>query len=376
MTFHRNEIRTGLLVVFSIAVLVAVLIYLGMPGAVVPQKKFSIFFDNAGGLEPGAPVLLAGRKIGQVTELHSPVPENVRPDPKMETLVDVQVEKSAHVFKKVNARMTQPSMLGKPVIDFTTGQESSGLAPDGAVFIGERQPGIADAVPTIIEKLDPVLAKVTATLDSLQKTADNLSAITKEGSDLPKALAEFRTFGTHLNQVTGPDSPLRHTLANLEKLSGDEGKISKVLDSISAITAPEGNLSKTLEHAEKFTGDLAENKDLEKSLANIREVTDDLKGQIDRLMNELTATGENLKEGSDTLKHQPWRLIWKSTKEYPDDPPDIKERMENRPKPFTSAKPETKRTKTKDEPAARANTAEEPKSRFNLFRRSKRNSNQ
>jgi phospholipid/cholesterol/gamma-HCH transport system substrate-binding protein len=372
MTIHRNEIRTGLLVVVSLAALVATLIYLGMPGAVTPQKSFSIFFDNAAGLEPGAPVLLAGRKIGQVTELRSPVPEKIRPNPKMETLVEVQVEKSANVFNKVKVLMAQPSMLGKPVIDFTTGQEASGLAPDGAVFLGERQPGLSDAVPMIMEKLEPALAKATDTLDSLKKTADNLSAITKEGSDLPKALAEFRQFGTHLNEISGPDSSLRRTLANLEKLSGDDGKIATVLDSVSVITAPEGNLSKTLEHAEKFTGNLADNKDIDKTLANFREVSEDLKGQIATLMKELTETGQNLKEGTDTLKHQPWRLIWKSTKVYPDDPPDIKERMDARPKPFTSPQAES-RSGTKGEPKTEPKT--ESKKRFDLFRKSERNSN-
>ena len=124
MTIFRNEIRTGLLVVSTLAGLVGLLIHLGAPGVFVAQKSFRIYFDNASGLEPGAPVLLAGRKIGQVIELHSPVPEKERPDPKMETMVEIQVDKSSRIFTKVKARMTLPSMLGKPVIDFTTGEEA------------------------------------------------------------------------------------------------------------------------------------------------------------------------------------------------------------------------------------------------------------
>ena len=65
MNILRNEIRTGLLVVLSLAALVALLLYLGSPGVFVSQKTFYIYFDNAAGLEPGAPVLLAGRKIGR-----------------------------------------------------------------------------------------------------------------------------------------------------------------------------------------------------------------------------------------------------------------------------------------------------------------------
>jgi ABC-type transporter Mla subunit MlaD len=161
-----------------VAVLVGTHIYHGSPGVIEPHKTFNNFFDNASGLDPGAPVLLAGRRIGRVTTLHSPVPEKDRPDPDQETLVEVEVDKSSKIFKKVKARMSLPSLLGKPVIDFTSGEEDSGLAPDGAIFVGERTPGLSEALPTIMEKLDPVLAKVTETLDGLKKTGDNLSNVT------------------------------------------------------------------------------------------------------------------------------------------------------------------------------------------------------
>jgi ABC-type transporter Mla subunit MlaD len=336
MTIHRNEIRTGLLVVVTVAALVGTIIYLGSPGVFVPQKTFNIFFDNASGLEPGAPVLLGGRRVGRVTTLHSPVPEKERPSPVLETLVEVEVANSALIFSKVRARMTQPSMLGKPVIDFTSGEEASGLAPDGTTFVGERQPGLSDAVPTIMEKLDPVLAKVADTLDGLKKTADNLSSITKEGSDLPLALAEFRKFGTELNALSGPDSHLRQTLQNIAKMTGDEGKLKQAMDNLAVITGPEGDLAKTManadkltrsdsdlaktmENAKEFTGGLAQSKDIDATLRNLRVVSENLNRQIDGVMDELRATGANLKQGSDTLKRQPWRLIWPATKKYEDE---------------------------------------------------------
>ena len=55
MNLARTEIRTGLLVVLSLVVLVAVLIYLGAPGVFIPQNTFRIYFDNAAGIKPGAP---------------------------------------------------------------------------------------------------------------------------------------------------------------------------------------------------------------------------------------------------------------------------------------------------------------------------------
>src|SRR6476659_5559325 len=73
MQLRRNEILTGLLVLASIAILAVILILLGAPGLFRPLVTYKIFMDNAAGIKQGAPVLLAGRKIGQVDKLFSPV---------------------------------------------------------------------------------------------------------------------------------------------------------------------------------------------------------------------------------------------------------------------------------------------------------------
>src|SRR6266513_5375892 len=73
MQLQRNEIMTGLLVMGTIGVIVGVLILLGAPGLFRPLVTYKIYVDNAAGIKQGAAVMLAGRKIGQVHKLYSPV---------------------------------------------------------------------------------------------------------------------------------------------------------------------------------------------------------------------------------------------------------------------------------------------------------------
>src|SRR5205814_8696317 len=73
MQLQRNEVLTGLLVVATLAALTGILVLLGAPGLFRPLTTYKIYFDNAAGIKLGAPVLLAGRKIGQVAKLYSPV---------------------------------------------------------------------------------------------------------------------------------------------------------------------------------------------------------------------------------------------------------------------------------------------------------------
>ena len=304
MQLQRNEIMTGLLVIATIAVVAFVLVLLGAPGLFRPLVTYKIYFDNAAGIKQGAPVMLAGRKIGQVQKLFSPVspeeekraqradaavhpPEpNASPTPsngkpKFEARVDVQVDKSARVYRDARAFLMQLGLLGDMAIDITQGTESSGRAKDGEMFAGERTPDLGEAAAKMLEVIKPVAAEATNTLKDLQQTSENLNRLTDENSELTLALGQFKTFGTNLVDLTAPDSALSHSLTKIEKI----------------------------------TTSLSENDNIEVTLQNLRTSSEKLKMTV----TDFGPVGENLKEFSATIKAQPWRLIWPSTKKYPED---------------------------------------------------------
>src|SRR5271156_3305472 len=140
MQIHKNEITTGILVLVTFGALIAVLVVIGMPGVIKPLNTYRIYYDNADGIRPGAPVLLAGREIGKVTDLKSPVPMDQRPQghPDFEVSIDVEVAKDAQVYRSVTVHLTEQGLMGQEVIDFVHGDETSGLAENHTAFVGER----------------------------------------------------------------------------------------------------------------------------------------------------------------------------------------------------------------------------------------------
>jgi phospholipid/cholesterol/gamma-HCH transport system substrate-binding protein len=309
MQLRRNEVLTGLLVIGSVAVLTGALVLLGAPGLFRPLATYRLYFDNAAGIKLGAPVMLAGRKIGQVQSLYSPVSREeerraeeaaaaLRPPqpnatptppeagPKYEVRIDVRVDKNAHVYRDAHVRLMQLGLLGEMAIDITQGTENSGRARDGEIFAGERTPDFSEAAAQMLEVIKPVAAEATSTMKELEATAQNLSRITDENSELNQALAEFKTFGEHLNGLTAPDGSLSQSLTNLEKI----------------------------------TNSLTENDNLKVTLQNFRVSSEKLK----LTMRNLEPVGRNMAEFSNTIKTQPWRLIWPSTKKYPNASPTPK----------------------------------------------------
>jgi ABC-type transporter Mla subunit MlaD len=304
MQLQRNEIMTGLLVIGTIAVVAFLLVLLGAPGLFRPLVTYKIYFDNAAGIKQGATVMLAGRKIGQVQKLYSPVspkeekqaeeaaaaainpPEaNASPSPtatpgkpRFEVRVDVQVDKSAKVYRDAKTRLMQLGLLGDMAIDITQGTEASGRARDGEIFAGERTPDLGEAAAKMLEVIKPVAAEATNTMKDLQQTAQNLNRLTDENSELTLALTQFKTFGEHLSDLTAPESALSHSLTNIEKISTS----------------------------------LTENDNIEVTLRNLRSSSEKLKVAT----TELEPAGQNIKQFSETIKTQPWRLIWPTTKKY------------------------------------------------------------
>jgi phospholipid/cholesterol/gamma-HCH transport system substrate-binding protein len=310
MQLRRNELLTGLLVIGTAAVITGALILLGAPGLFRPLVTYKLYFDNAAGIKLGAPVMLAGRKIGQVQSLYSPVsreeerraeeaaaavhpplanatPTPAGAKPKYEVRIDVTVDRNAQVYRDAHVRLMQLGLLGEMAIDITQGIESSGRARDGEIFAGERTPDFSEAAAQMLEVIKPVATEATSTMKELEATAQNLSRITDKNSELNEALAQFKTFGEHLNGLTAPDGSLSQTLTNLEKI----------------------------------TDSLTENDNIAVTLQNFRDSSAKLKST----MADLEPVGRNMAQFSNTIKTQPWRLIWPSTKKYPSPAPGSRE---------------------------------------------------
>lgn len=314
MQLRRNEVLTGLLVLGTIILLTGILILLGAPGLFRPLVTYKIYLDNAAGIKLGAPVLLAGRKIGQVEKLNSPVSreeaqraqaaaDEIHPPsattsptpplvrPKYEVRIDVRVDKDAIVYKDAKARLITLGLLGENAIDFTAGNDSSGRAQDGQTFAGDRIPDFGESIAKMLDIVQPVATEATATLKELQTTAQNLSRITDEQSQLNMALAQMRTFAENLTNMTAVDSSLQLALKNVETISTNVTKI---------------------------TGDLTSNDNITVTLQNFRDSSEKLKSAMSDLAPDLKATGANVKDFTQTVKTQPWRLVWPSTKKYPE----------------------------------------------------------
>ena len=333
MQLRRSETLTGLLVLATVGVLTFILIILGAPGLFRPLVTYRLYFDNAAGIKLGAPVLLAGRKVGQVKSLNSPVSREEAAHafeaagnlgsvpqsggdgrgalPRYEVRIDVEVDRRALVYKNSTVRLMTLGLLGETAIDISGGNDHSKRAEPGQVFVGNRVPDFSEAIGKLLGIVQPVATEATAALKELQATAANLGKITDQNSQLTLALGQFKTFGEHLNQITAEESALQKSLNNIRDISEQ----------------------------------LRKDNNLEVTLANFRKSSEELKTTLDRVKMTLNNVGpdleetiSNTKDFTATLRTQPWRIIWPSTKKYPSESsaPPAPAKKSKRAKPSSS----------------------------------------
>jgi phospholipid/cholesterol/gamma-HCH transport system substrate-binding protein len=176
MQLHRNEITTGIFVLLTVTAFVVILVLIGIPGVFSGVKTFRIYFDNASGIRSGAPVLLAGREIGKVSAIFSPISFDERPKghPDYEVAVEVKVDQHAQIYKKTKVQLKQQTLMGVRVIDFLQGDEKSELAADHTEFVGERIADVGESISGSLKQLLDPNSDLSLTLKNTREFSDTL----------------------------------------------------------------------------------------------------------------------------------------------------------------------------------------------------------
>ena len=315
MQILRSEVRTGVLVLLTLGLIVGIVLYLSSPGLFRPLKTYRVYFDNAAGIKPGAAVMLAGRKIGTVAEIQSPVPLNDRPEnnPNYEAMVRVQVSYDAQIYRETTVSMRSFGLLAELVIDFNNGNPGSGLAEPNERFVGVRAPDLGEVGPLIIQKLEPALRQSEATLAELQKTSRNLTLLTAKDSVLTGTLKNFQDVGANLKGLTEKGGRVDSTLTQIQEVLGGAHEVLGSVQNITVQVKKDNNLQKALAN-------------FNASSEKLKVILDSVDKTLNSALPRIHLIVSDVGQLTDRLKRQPWRAIWPSTIRYPEE-----EQAEDRP---------------------------------------------
>jgi phospholipid/cholesterol/gamma-HCH transport system substrate-binding protein len=329
------EVKVGVLILTAVGLLAAFILVMG---GINFQRTYSIFvdFDNPGGLQTGAPVKIAGVKVGKISEIAFRGGETNKATGKRDPLVRLKVNIEQRYQKSVHDNsifyVTTQGVLGEQFLAIEPGSSDRPVLPEGAVVRGLDPPRLDMLVAEMYELLHSTVStlrehrgEIGEAFQGLRRTlkgtgdffehngarldriAANTEKITVDADDLiVGAKGKFvqnpqidRILG-NVDRVSGEMPPLmtdaRATLANARRVSdvfGDPkeaAKLKQVLSDVSEVTG----------RAKVMTADAGE------ILKHVKRG----KGTVGAVVMD-EQLYDDLQELVRDLKHNPWKFFWR-----------------------------------------------------------------
>lgn len=214
-THRASQVRVGIVLVVSIIVLIAGVYQVGRLFDVFATRYPLItLVENSAGLMAGAPVTLAGQRIGQVDEVRFiPVDERLG-DANVRIRMSVNEAHQDQIREDSRATLRTQGLLGDRFIDIMPGSPGRPVLRAG------------DTIPSDAAlELEEVMETAAATLDEVQGIATELKVITARIARGEGTVGALLTDDRLYERMTGATSQLAGLLNTMNDADGTVSRL-------------------------------------------------------------------------------------------------------------------------------------------------------
>ncbi len=206
---HWSQLKVGVLVVIALALLMALVFLIsGTVGGGLFSKKITVYsyFENAAGLQEGAPVTLEGVTIGSVTNIQVTAQRKLTPV-KVTMRVSGKHLDTLHTDSK--ASLSTIGVLGDTIVDINSQYATGAKLKDGDELHTMETPSVTDVVKAsqgTIEQLNVILAKLNALVDNITNGNGSVGQLISSDAlykQFFSAATQINTLATNLNKGKG-----------------------------------------------------------------------------------------------------------------------------------------------------------------------------
>ncbi len=293
-----KEIKVGITVIFSLALLLALVF--ALQGWWITGRGYIIYaiFPYAGGLEAGAPVRLSGVEVGRVLEV------SLTPD--AQAKVKMRIKKGVAMFSNYVVRVSMP-LLGERFVDIrpiqprgrliTEGDTLKGETPVAVEAImgeaqlllqemrstvsslrGEVYPLFKENIRTLLANAQILLERASIAVDSIGKFAEDIRPSLREsGEHIEGMTANLEEAASTVRETIAQGS--KHLLATTENIAKTSEELQKqILELAGNLQGIVEELRKASSRSEQIANNIeASSLSLQKAMSNLENITADIR---------------------------------------------------------------------------------------------------
>lgn len=339
MSQRSIEAKVGVLILIALGLLAAFIVIMGGL-SFEPTFRVLVDFDNPGALQTGAPVKIAGVKIGRVTELQfrggEIDPTTHEPVPTIRVVTELESKYKKAIHDDSRWYVTTQGVLGEQFLAVEPGSPDRPLLQDGAVVTGVSPPRLDLLLSESYEllhkayvgisknedKLGETFLALHATLtgtgnffkhngDRLDSIVSNTEALTVEAQETLKEARE--------RYVSGPQ-PTR-IMNNLERSTTQLDKdLGPLVKDSREVLADAKKLARTLASEEQLKRYGQITRDMSAASVQAKQAATGANQLVTRVRQGQGTVGallvdeavyDDLQEMLRDLKHNPWKFFWR-----------------------------------------------------------------
>lgn len=320
--FTVVEIKAGIMVIVSAAVLV---LFVMVIGGTRPQEEaltYYAFFKDTAGLNKGADVRFGGSKAGRVTEIAL--------EPNDHSLVRVQatVKKGTPVNAKSMAYISQTTLTAEKHLEISTGEKDAGVLKDGSEIptqaggLFEQAGAVASSVQEVIEDVRDLLGidkakeketKGEGTFVTVADIAESVGKVADRGADLvtnvQDVIGENRDdLNAILTKAQEIETSAKDLIGTLQDILGENrGDLRATIEGLRTLATKVGEMSGKLEG---LVNTLQATLDNAKALSGgAQQLLEANRPVIEEMLLDLREAVRQLKSFARTMAEQPEAII-------------------------------------------------------------------
>ena len=339
MSQRSIEVKVGFLILVALGLLAGFVVVMG---GLSLQPTFTIYvsFQNPGGLQAGAPIRIAGVKVGRVSELEfrggMVDPVTHQPEPIIRAVAKLERRYKSAIHDNSRWFVTSQGVLGEMFLAIEPGSSDRPLLSEEATVQGISPPRLDLLLSESYELLHKAYLGITNNEQKISETFEGLHrTLHASGEFFEHNQGKLDHIIDNLDTLTGDAS---QTLKAARERYVDNPQITRIFNSVERTTASIDH------HLEPLLTDgratLADAKKLSHALAGDEQVQryqritsnlSDASGQVKVIASDAQALIDRVKSGKGTvgalvmdealyddlqemlrdLKHNPWKFFWK-----------------------------------------------------------------
>jgi phospholipid/cholesterol/gamma-HCH transport system substrate-binding protein len=333
------EVKVGILILTAVGLLAGFILVMG---GINFQPTYSIFvdFDNPGGLQGGAPVKIAGVKVGKVLEIAFRGGEVNPASGKRDAMVRLKVQLEKRYQKSVHENsifyVTTQGVLGEQFLAIDPGSSDRPVLAEGAVVRALDPPRLDMLLAESYELLHSSVTALRESRGEIGETFDGLRRTLKGTGDfMERNGKKLDTIAANVEQITVHGDEL---VQGAKSKYVDNPQIERILSNTEGLTSTAArdappilaDARETLANTRRLSatlGDPAQQAKIRQAVNDVAEVA----GKAKALTGEAQAVVSHMRRGKGTLgalvmdeqlyddlqelardlKHNPWKFLWR-----------------------------------------------------------------